>query len=113
MRDPSEPLTPAGAVRLAERYVGAYDGRDLDVMLAVPDKNVLSYPARLFGRRPHRGHAGVREWWEAMAAGGRWYEGVVSEVRLLASDRFAILGEIRDRSEPISPWRCWCGSATV
>jgi hypothetical protein len=94
MQDPSEPLRPAGAVRLAERYVGACNDRDLDVMLAVQDENVVSYSARLFGRRPHRGHAGVREWWEAMVASGRWYEGVVSWVRLLASDRFALLGEI-------------------
>jgi hypothetical protein len=47
---------------------------------------------------------GVRAWWEATVAGGRWYEVVVSDVRLLPSDRFAILGEIRDRGEPINPW---------
>jgi hypothetical protein len=29
-------------------------------MLAVQDNNVVSYPAQLFRRRPHR-HAGVRE----------------------------------------------------
>jgi len=37
-------------------------------------------------------------------AGGRWYEVVVNDVRLLPSNRFAILGEIRDRGEPINPW---------
>jgi len=46
---------------------------------------------------------GVRAWWEATVAGGRWYEVVVSDVRLLPSNRFAILGEIRDRGEPINP----------
>jgi hypothetical protein len=47
---------------------------------------------------------GVRAWWEATVAGGRWYEVVVSDVRLLPSNRFAILGEISDRGEPINPW---------
>jgi hypothetical protein len=82
-------------------------------MLAVQDENVVSYPAQLFGRRPHRGHTGVREWWEAMVASGRWYGGVVSGVRLLASDRFAILGEIRDGASRSARGGCWCGSATV
>jgi hypothetical protein len=46
----------------------------------------------------------VRAWWEATVAGGRWYEVVVSDVRLLPSNRFAILGETSDRGEPINPW---------
>ncbi len=99
-----KPLTHAEAVRLAERYVGAYNDRDLDAMLAVQDADLVSYPAPLFGRRPHVGHAGVREWWGAMVASDRWYEVVVHEVRVLESDRCAILGEIRDRGESISPW---------
>ena len=44
------PLTHAAAVGLAERYVGAYNERDLDAMLAVQDENVVSYPAPIFGR---------------------------------------------------------------
>ena len=39
-----------------------------------------------------------------MAASGRWYEVVVSEIRQLGADRVAILGEIRDRDEVLSPW---------
>jgi hypothetical protein len=64
----------------------------------------VSYPAPLFGRRPHMGHAGVRAWWDAMVASGRWYVVLVSEVRRLEPDRFAILDEIRDRGELASPW---------
>lgn len=103
----SAPLTFAEAVRLAERYVGAYNERDLDAMLAVQDENIVSYPAPLFGHRPHTpftGHAGVREWWKTMVASGRWYHVSIGEVRQIEPDRFAILGTIHDKGEPISPW---------
>jgi hypothetical protein len=46
----------------------------------------------------------VRAWWDTMVASGRWYEVVVSEVRRVESHRFAILGEIRDNGNLISPW---------
>ena len=92
------------AVRLAQSYVAAYNDRDLAAMLALQDENVVSHPVRIFGYRSLTGHAGVRAWWEAMEASGKWYEVVVSDVRLLGADRVAILGEIRDRGELMSPW---------
>ena len=98
------PLTRGEAVRLAHGYVDAYNHRDLEAMLALQDESVVSYPARLFGNRGHTGHAGVRAWWEAMVASGRWYEVVVSEIRQPGPDRVAILGEIRDHGEVLSPW---------
>lgn len=91
-------------MRLAERYVGAYNDRDLEAMLVLQDAEVVSYPSRLFGHRPHTGPAGVRAWWEAMVTADRWYEVVIREVRLLGPDRFAVLGEIRERGELLSPW---------
>jgi len=101
----SESLTYADAVRVAERYVGAYNDRDLDAILAVQAEDVVSYPAPLYGHRPHFGHAGVREWWAAASASGVWYEVVVAEVRQIGSDRAAILGEIRSgEGRPLSPW---------
>ncbi len=97
-------LTPAEAVRLARGYVAAYNDRDLEAMLALQDENVVSYPSRLFGSRRHTGHAGVRAWWETMVASGRWYEVVIRDIRLLDADRIAVLGEIRDQGEMLSPW---------
>jgi ketosteroid isomerase-like protein len=35
-------------IRVAERYVGAYQDRDLAAMLAVMDENVVSFPTSLF-----------------------------------------------------------------
>ena len=101
----SESLTYADAVRVAERYVGAYNDRDLDAMLEVQAEDVVSYPAPLYGHRPHFGHAGVRDWWAAAVASGVWYDVVVDEVRQIGSDRVAILGEIRNgEGSGLSPW---------
>lgn len=98
------PMTHAEAVRLARGYVAAYNDRDLDAMLALQDENVVSYPSRLFGHQPHTGHAGVRAWWARMVAAGRWYDVVVRDIRPLGTDRVAVLGEIRDEGQPVSPW---------
>jgi hypothetical protein len=98
------PLTRAQAVSLAERYVGAYNNRDLEAMLAVQDENVVSDPSRLGGAQRHEGHVGVRAWWETMVARGQWYEIVIREIRQSGADQVAILGEIHDQGEPISPW---------
>lgn len=94
----------AEAVSLAERYVAAYNDRDLDAMLAVMGPDVESHPSRLGGARPHQGHAGVRAWWEEMEAAGQVYEVLVSEVRPVGRDRAVVIGEIRDQGQPVSPW---------
>jgi ketosteroid isomerase-like protein len=94
----------ADAVQIAERYVGAYNARDLDAMLAVMDKNVVSHPAPLFGHRPHFGHAGVREWWAAMMEDDHTLDVVVNELRQIEPDRVAVLGEIRTNGQRLSPW---------
>ncbi len=100
----NQPLTRKQAVALAERYVGAYNNRDLEAMLAVLDANVVSHPSRLAGAHRHEGHAGVRAWWEAMVANGQWYTVVIHEIRQPSADQVVILGEIHDRGERISPW---------
>jgi hypothetical protein len=89
---------------VAERYVAAYNDRDLEAMLVLQDEHVVSYPSRLFGQRCLSGHAGVREWCRTMVASGRWYQVVVHDVRLLGSDRLAVIGEIRDGGKLLSPW---------
>jgi ketosteroid isomerase-like protein len=94
----------ADAVRIAERYVGAYNARDLDAMLALMDENVVSYPTALFGRRPHFGHAGVRAWWEAMMSSADSYDVMVREVRPIESDRVAVFGDIWSRGRRLGPW---------
>ena len=102
--DAERRLTYAEAVSIAERYVAAYNDRDLEAMLSLQAADVVSHPARLFGQRVLTGHAGVRAWWQAMVDSGRWYDVVVHQVRLLDPDRVAVLGEILDGGEPVSPW---------
>jgi ketosteroid isomerase-like protein len=97
-------LTEAQAARIARSYVAAYNDRDLEAMLALMDEDAVSNPARLFGQRRHRGRADVREWWQTMVDSGRWYQVVVAEIRLLPPDRVAVLGELLDDGEPLSPW---------
>ncbi len=100
----SELSTLADDVDVARRYVDAYNKRDLDAMLAVMDEDVVSYPAPLYGHRPHFGHSGVRAWWATMASNDA-PEVVVSEVRQLGSGRVAVLGEIRSPGgRRLSPW---------
>lgn len=104
---PSRPgleVTYGEGVRLARRYVAAYNDRDLEAMLALLDENVVSYPSRLFGARRDVGHADVRAWWQRMVASDRWYEVVIHDVRQVSADQFAALGEIQDRGERLSPW---------
>jgi hypothetical protein len=99
-----EPLTHAEAVCLAQRYVAAYNDRDLEAMLALHHEKAVSYPLRLYGHRGLTGREGVLVWWEAMVASGRWYEVIVDDVRQLGSDRLAMFGGICDRGERITPW---------
>ena len=101
---PGRPLTRASAVRLARTYVRAYNDRDLHAMLTLQDENVVSHPSPLFRHRRLVGHAGVREWWAAMVASGRWYHVVITDIRKLDPDRIAILGQIHERGEVLSPW---------
>jgi len=106
-RPPSEagrPPTREEASSLAEAYVAAYNDRDLEAMIAVLDESIVSHPSKLGGARKHEGHAGVRAWWEAMASNEQWYEVLIREIRQISRDQVAILGEIQDRGEPISPW---------
>jgi ketosteroid isomerase-like protein len=100
----SEISTRVDNVRVAERYVGAYNDRDLDAMLAVMDENVVSHPAPLFGHRPHVGHAGVRAWWATMVASDHSFDVVVTGTRQIYPDRVAVFGELRSRGARLGPW---------
>lgn len=100
----SESLGCADPIRLAQRYVGAYIERDLEAMLAVMDENVVSYPAPLFGHRPHLGHDGVREWWAAMMASEWSYDVRVSEIREIEPNAVAVIGEVHSGRSTLSPW---------
>jgi ketosteroid isomerase-like protein len=97
-------LTHEAAVRLAQDYVGAYNDRSLESMLALMDPDIVSYPSRLFGPRQDIGHDAVRAWWQTMAERDQWYEVVIRDIRVVGEDRVAALGQIHDHGEPVSSW---------
>jgi ketosteroid isomerase-like protein len=102
--DRDSPNGELPAVEVARRYVAAYNAGDLEAMLAVMDPDVSSVPSQLFGRYPHRGHAGVRKWWQKMAASPTRYDVVVRELRPVDQDRVAVLGDLYLEGERMSPW---------
>jgi len=73
-------------------------------MLDVLDESIVSHPSRLVGATDHEGHDGVRAWWKAMQDHGDWYEVGIREIRQPDPDRVAILGDIYDDGQPVSPW---------
>jgi hypothetical protein len=97
-------LTNGDAVWLAQRYVAAYNDRDLDAVLNLQHQDVVSYPVPMFGQRRITGRESLRRWWEGMAASGVWYEVIVGDIRHIGPGRVAILGEIRARGERLTPW---------
>ena len=97
-------MTIEQAVRFADAYVGAYNGRDLEAMLSLMDENIVSYPSRLFGPRQDIGHEGVRAWWQAMIDRDQWYKVAIRDVRVVGKERIAAVGDIYDAGEPISSW---------
>jgi ketosteroid isomerase-like protein len=97
-------LSHEQAVWFADAFVGAYNDRKLDAMLALMDENIVSYPSRLFGPRQDTGHEGVRAWWQTMTERDQWYEVVIRDVRVVGGDRVAAVGDIHDHGEPLSSW---------
>lgn len=89
---------------MVERYVAAYNDRDLEAMLSVVDEHVVSYPAPLFTHRRHYGHDGVRSWWAAMAADEYAYDVLVKEVWPVEPDRAVVFGELKSGGRRLGPW---------
>src|ERR1700736_859689 len=102
--DAGKRFTQADADRLARTYFDAYNSRDLEALLAVLAEDVVIHPSPLFQpRRGYEGSAGAREWMHATLAATRRYEQVVTEVRLVNRDQWAVLGEIRLDGELVAP----------
>jgi hypothetical protein len=98
-------FSDAEAEHLARSYVAAYNDRNLGALLALMHPEIVSHPSPLFERHPvYNGHDGIRAWWNGMAATGRWYDVVVEEVRGIGADQWAIVGEICEKGETLSPW---------
>jgi hypothetical protein len=75
-------LAPPSALEVLGRaFVQAYNDRDVEAMVALTHSEVVGNPSRPLGGGTYRGHAGLRTWWQNMAARGSWYEIAVSGVQ--------------------------------
>ena len=100
----SQPLAEAEAVGLPERYVGAYNDRDLEAMLALRRRSSASRIRRRYSAIVHTGATmacatGGRRWRPATAA----TRSSLREISQIGSDGVAALGEIHEHGELLSP----------
>jgi ketosteroid isomerase-like protein len=90
---------------LLRRFVAAFNRRDLDEMIALADPAVVSYPSAILrGSRRFVGHDGLREWIRNVLTPDYGHVVVVSEIRKLERQRWAVLGEIAVDETPMSPF---------
>jgi ketosteroid isomerase-like protein len=70
-------------VELAYRVQDAFNRRDIDAFLALcdPEVELISRIVELEGGGPHRGHDGVRSWWQNLLGVSRDLKSEIDEVR--------------------------------
>jgi ketosteroid isomerase-like protein len=88
------------------RWIGAFNARDLDGVLALMDRRVRLHPLRLSGLdRSYRGHDGVRSWFARMKELGLEHRFAVSDVRGDNEEAMAV-GKLRlePDTDPIRFW---------
>ncbi len=106
LRAAREALGEAHSVtELLRAFHDAFNRRDAEAMVALADPGVVAYPAAVSraGRR-YAGHAGLRHWIRDMAAVDRGHTVTAREVRRLAEERWAVLGEVIIDDAPVSPF---------
>lgn len=106
--DPEQrPLTAQnGSATLLWRWIGAFNARDLDGMLALMDPRVRLHPLRLNGLdRSYRGHDGVRSWFARMKELDFEHRFAVSDIRGDSEEAMAV-GKLRlePDADPIRFW---------
>lgn len=95
--DPEQrpPTARNGSAALLWRWIGAFNTRDLDAMLALMDARVRLHPLRLNGLdRSYRGHDGIRRWFARMEELGLEHRFAVSDVRGDSEEAMAV-GSLR------------------
>jgi ketosteroid isomerase-like protein len=106
LRAAREALGQSKAVEnLLRAFVAAFNRRDADAMIALADPAIIVRPAasgRM--RREFVGHEGLRDWIRAVLANDYGLTVAAHEVRKLEEDRWAVLGNLVDHEEPVSPF---------
>jgi hypothetical protein len=81
-------------VELAQRWIDAFNARDVDGMLAVAARDIVVRPLRWGVHSEYRGHAGIRAWLAAVAATPEATTVTPDAVRLLSRERIVVEGVI-------------------
>jgi hypothetical protein len=92
------------ATRLARDFIGAYNARDIDAMLATLDPRIVIYPTQL--SRPVTRiaeYCAVRAWIETVKAEDPPYLVTVLEVQHVDGHRWVVRGEVLVDDELASP----------
>lgn len=94
--------------QVVSRWVDAFNGRDLDGMLACLDGGVRFHPLRLGGLgASYHGHTGVREWFAQLRRLRHEHRIVLSEARAVGEGQVITVGSLSLAGEPhIGPF---CG----
>jgi hypothetical protein len=89
---------------LAHRFIGGFNRRDADALVALCHPQLEFLPTILVGQRSvYHGHDGLRRWVEDLRVSGAAHEVRIRKVRVLAPDRFAVLTEVLLDGELLSP----------
>lgn len=92
----THPLT--GEEQPIRDWVGAFNARDLDGMLACMSPDIDFRPVRLYGlERTYRGHDGVARWYERLARLDLSYEIAIETLALTDDATILAVGELRYR----------------
>jgi hypothetical protein len=120
------PASRAGRSRIAPEdreatvaaWIAAFNGRDRKRMLPPLDREVVMHPLRLAGLEPlYRGHAGIREWLDALARNGYAHRVNLSEIQAVREQTLLAIGSLafheHARDVPFSGLYEFAGSKLV
>jgi ketosteroid isomerase-like protein len=99
------PMSAVDVAALIERYMKAFNERDLDVLLTCMHPEIMFYPTKISSTRScYVGHDGVREWMDDVIANPAPYLSRMAELRQVEPDRWAVFGSIVLHEEATSPY---------
>jgi len=88
---------------LARGFIGAFNDRDADRLVALAHSRIVFRPTTLIGqRRTYHGHAGLRRWVAEIDSTGTDFQVQIREIRPLRPSGFVVLSKLRVGDELIT-----------
>jgi ketosteroid isomerase-like protein len=97
---------PSAAQQTVAGWIGAFNARDLDAMLALTHPDVALHPLRISGlRSTYRGHGGIRCWFDGIQIGRHQHRIDVIEVLRRDDGQLLAVGTVvHERSAGANPF---------